>query len=91
VSEGPDRQGHAAARGAGGRITSVRQLGGSVRRRLSRHPLAETGLIVAGDAILSPAAGADAGGRGRGVAVGGDRRGRGTCPRRPGPPRRRPP
>ena len=64
MSEGPDRQGHAAARGAGGRITSVRQLSGSVRRRLSRHPLAETGLIVAGDAILSPAAGTDAGGGG---------------------------
>ena len=60
MSEGPDRQGRAA----GGRITSVRQLGGSVRRRLSRHPLAETGLIVAGDAILSPATGADAGGGG---------------------------
>ncbi len=47
MSEGPGRQGRAAAHGAGGRITSVRQLGGSVRRRLSRHPLSETGLTVA--------------------------------------------
>ena len=61
MSEGPGRQGRAAAHGAGGRITSVRQLGGSVRRRLSRHPLAETGLTVAGDAVLPPAAGAPLG------------------------------
>ncbi len=69
MSGGPNLDGRAAARGdglpsgrpgGGGRITSVRQLGGRVRRRLSRHPLAETGLTVAGDAVLPPAAGAGA-------------------------------
>jgi len=77
MSSGPDLDGRGAARGNGaiedrsgapparrraeGRITSVRQLGGRVRRRLSRHPLAETGFTVAGDAVLPPAAG-DGGG-----------------------------